>query len=279
MNINRCLHDKEHPYLMVARGVAQNKAISYEALGLLTYLLSQADDWKVIPETLVREGCGRNRVYKLLNELKDAGHIVQVRGEAAHDKPPMWGERVVYEQPNPSNHDMALNPSIHNPATPDTANTVYGKTTPINTEQETKQRQELNNTTRRAHVRKGFDDVPKQDRLEIIHAWADNLAIAPVNVYNRDAYHAAAADIFREGYRAPQVAMFVKAKMQDDYWLGKTLSLVKVGELMPQWLLEQKNPRQHNKPQITVVPPKAKPASALQNTSRGVPDLAKLRRQ
>lgn len=242
MSVIRTTHDKDHPYVMTARGVAQNKAVSYEALGMLNYLLSKPDDWKVDPEDLTRTNCGRDKVYKLLKELKEAGHIVQERTEAQHDKPPMWGERVVVEQPYPELKDTALNPSLPDTAQPDTANARYGKTALTNQEKkETNQRKELNNTTTPARTRKDFDDVPKPDRLDIIHAWAENLSIKPVNVYNRDAYHSAAADIFRDGYRAGQVALFVKAKMQDDYWLGKTLSLAKVGELMPQWLMSLKN--------------------------------------
>lgn len=258
MTIIRCLHDKEHPFVLVSRGVAQNQNLSYEALGLLTYLLSKPDDWKVEPETLMREGCGRNRVYKLLNELKNAGHIIQERGEAAHDKPPQWGERIVHEQPYTELKDMARNPSIPNTANPNTANAVYGENALTNTDQEQKQRQELNNkhAPAPARTRKAFEDVPKPDRLDIIKAWADNLPIAPVNVYNRDAYHEAAADIFREGYRAPQVALFVKAQMQEDFWLGKTLSLAKVGELMPRWLLDYANgSRKPAKPTTPAQPP------------------------
>lgn len=41
MPIIRAPHDKEHPAVEVVRTTAQNKALSYEALGMLTYLLSQ----------------------------------------------------------------------------------------------------------------------------------------------------------------------------------------------------------------------------------------------
>lgn len=237
MTIIRALHDKEHPYVMIARGVAQEKAISYEALGLLTYLLSKPDDWKIVPEELCRVGCGKNRVYKLLNELRDAGYIVQERTEAAHDKPPVWGERVVHEQPNPTMSDTARNPSIHNPVSPDMANARYGENADTNQEIKDNKKEKELNTNAPARTRKPFENVPKQDRLEIIKAWASSLPISPVNVYGRDAYHQAAADIFNAGYRATQVGMFVKAKMSEPYWIGKTLSLEKVGELMPLWLL------------------------------------------
>ena len=83
---------------------------------------------------------------------------------------------------------------------------------------------------------KDYDDVSKTDRLDIIRAWATSLSIEPANAYSKEANHRSAAEIFRAGYRAPQVTLFVKAKMQDSWWRGKTLTLDKVAELMPAYL-------------------------------------------
>lgn len=129
MTIIRATHDKEHPYFMIVRGVAQNKAISYEALGLLTYLLSKPDDWKIVPEDLKRVGCGRDKVYKLLKELEAAGHIIQKRQEAAQGVPPMWGERMVVEQPYPEMPDTEIQETVKkSPEMPDTVTAEYGET-------------------------------------------------------------------------------------------------------------------------------------------------------
>lgn len=87
-----------------------------------------------------------------------------------------------------------------------------------------------------------FGNVPKQDRLEICRAWASSLSIAPIGAYSERNQHTA-AEIFTEGYRATQVEMFVRAKMNDPWWIGKTLTLQKVAELMPQWLLDNDKPR------------------------------------
>lgn len=247
MTIIRTLHDKEHPFVMVARGVAQNHTLSYEALGLLTYLLSKPDDWTVVPEDLMRPGCKRDKVYKLLNELKDAGHITHVRVEAAHNVPPMWGERIVNEAPNPEKPETATEQAETLPFTPlpDTATAGYGerhiRQNDANKQESKDNKQEIKqiHTTRAREARKSFDSVPKDDRLQIIRAWAESLSIEPIKPYNKDANHSAAAEIFEAGYRAHHVALFVKAKMLDDYWHGKTLTLAKVGELMPLWLVSQ----------------------------------------
>lgn len=97
MAIVRCAHDeRDHS---VARLTAQNKAVSYEALGMLTYLLSQPDDWVIGVDDLIREGCGRDKAYRILKELSDAGHLTRVRIGVGQSKPPVWADRTVYEQP------------------------------------------------------------------------------------------------------------------------------------------------------------------------------------
>ena len=233
---------------MVARGVAQNHTLSYEALGLLTYLLSKPDDWTVVPEDLMRTGCKRDKVYKLLNELKDAGHITHVRVPAAHNVPPMWGERIVNEAPIPEKPDMAIEqvakPAEPLPFTPlpDTAIAVSGerqiRQNGANKQESKDNKQEIKQTHTPGARTRGtdYDDVPEQDRLAIIHGWADSLNVPPINAYTKTANHSIAAKIFRAGYRAPQVKLFVETKVKDPYWFGKTLTLEKVGELMPEFL-------------------------------------------
>lgn len=76
--IVRAAHGKEQPYFLMLRSVAQNGSLSFEALGLLAELLSKPDHWEIRPETLIRKDCARKRVYRLLNELREAGHIERI---------------------------------------------------------------------------------------------------------------------------------------------------------------------------------------------------------
>jgi hypothetical protein len=171
MTIIRCAHDQQHPYVMVTRGVAQSRTLSYGAIGLLTYLLSKPDDWTVVPEDLIRKGYGRDKVYKLLKELKDAGHISQERGNAAHNAPPMWGERIVMEAPNPEKPDTATVgvevspfPDLPYTAEPYTVNAIYGETALTNQEKEHKQ--EIKQTER---------DAPARESTPLTFAHANGL--------------------------------------------------------------------------------------------------------
>lgn len=61
--------------------------LSFEARGLLAYLLSKPDDWIIIPADIQAEGgIGRDKASGILKELRDAGYIVteMVKDENNH---------------------------------------------------------------------------------------------------------------------------------------------------------------------------------------------------
>jgi hypothetical protein len=102
--IRRAEHNASNRYFMVVRATAQNAALSYEALGLLTYLLSHSDNWIVQPDELRGRGAGRDRVYKLLKELIDHGFIE--RRIERDDKMRVTGvDYFVNEELNPEKPD------------------------------------------------------------------------------------------------------------------------------------------------------------------------------
>lgn len=104
----------DQPYFLMLRSVSQNTNLSYEALGLLCYLLSKPNDWQVHPETLVRFKTGYNRAYKLLAELRAAGHIERITHRDERNRITLI-EYVVHEQPLHESHDE----EIHNHEIPD----------------------------------------------------------------------------------------------------------------------------------------------------------------
>lgn len=99
--IRRGIHDTENPYVMLLRTVAQNKSLSYEAVGLLTYLLSKPGDWEVKIPDLVRAGCKRGRVYTLLTELAEAGHCKPAQKYQDKKGHWQWTAYEIYEVPRP----------------------------------------------------------------------------------------------------------------------------------------------------------------------------------
>ncbi|MGW3628372.1 hypothetical protein [Streptomyces sp. NPDC000880] len=71
VRINRRAH-----YVRVESATARNTQISYRALGLLTYLLDQSEEWQVRSEQLCQgEGReGRDAIRRALRELAAVGH-------------------------------------------------------------------------------------------------------------------------------------------------------------------------------------------------------------
>lgn len=99
ITIVRAVHDSENPFFMTRRATAQNRELSYAARGLLWYLLSRPDDWTVMISDLEQQ-CGRDKVYSLLKELQDAGHLTRNQARAEGGK---FGKRgyTVHEVPRP----------------------------------------------------------------------------------------------------------------------------------------------------------------------------------
>ena len=83
---------------------------------------------------------------------------------------------------------------------------------------------------------KPYDDIAYGVRFGIINAWCSNLRAQPVGAFKSDANHETAADLTRAGYSEREVERFVQAKRGDPWWDGKTPTLQKVAELLPEWL-------------------------------------------
>lgn len=72
--IIRAAHNSENPYFMMLRATAQDRNLSWEARGLLCYLLSKPDDWELQISDL-QQMCNHGRVYRILKELQNAHYI------------------------------------------------------------------------------------------------------------------------------------------------------------------------------------------------------------
>lgn len=113
--IHRAKHDTENPYYIASRDTAQDKAISYDALGMLNYILSKPDDWDVQPTDLEREKCKRGKVYSILKELISNNYIERIYHRddkqrvvmveyVAHERP--FIEKPLPEKPEVEKPDM-----------------------------------------------------------------------------------------------------------------------------------------------------------------------------
>lgn len=65
----------EKDFLILRNEDVQRIDLSYEAIGLLTYLMSLPSDWVIYVSTLERKGTGRDKVRRMITELKEKGYL------------------------------------------------------------------------------------------------------------------------------------------------------------------------------------------------------------
>jgi DnaD/phage-associated family protein len=80
ISLIRTPHTKERPYFSMSRNTAQDEDLSWEARGVLAYLLSKPDDWRVQVKNL-QQKCGRDKVRAILKELEAANYLKVERGQ------------------------------------------------------------------------------------------------------------------------------------------------------------------------------------------------------
>ena len=123
---------REHNYTVISNKVYEKNQLSWQAMGLLGYLLTKPDNWQVMVAELVnvtkgtKKPTSSNGVYNIINELKEKGFIsVRKNSDGSTDY-------TVYDEP--------IQQSSHED--PNQANPNQAETTLVNTEY----KQLLNNT-------------------------------------------------------------------------------------------------------------------------------------
>lgn len=102
--IIRAQRSDDNPYFLCRRDTAQDDSLSWEALGVLTYLLSKPDDWEIKVSDLIKRS-GKTKVYRILKELIKARYLkprTKYRDEANHWQ---WTPYILHESPYPRNQD------------------------------------------------------------------------------------------------------------------------------------------------------------------------------
>lgn len=71
-------------FTVLSNELLRDNSLTWEARGLLAYLLSQSESWEVSVKHLVNQSpkASRDKVYRIINELVEAGYILrlEVRG-------------------------------------------------------------------------------------------------------------------------------------------------------------------------------------------------------
>lgn len=112
------IQKKQRNFVILDKGFLNDDRLSFKAKGILAYLLSKPDGWKVIVKDLVNHAKdGRKSVYSGLRELKECGYYkkIPVRDETG-GRIDHW-ESIVFECPeeNPEDPKGRDENSLHAP--------------------------------------------------------------------------------------------------------------------------------------------------------------------
>ena len=80
MSMFRIQKDKDNPYVILNKGFLNDTGLSWQAKGMLSYLLSLPDDWRIYEAEIQKHSRdGIQRVRSCVKELIDKGHIERKR--------------------------------------------------------------------------------------------------------------------------------------------------------------------------------------------------------
>lgn len=133
---------REHNYTIVSNKVYDKNQLSWQAMGLLGYLLTKPDNWQVVVSELVnatkntKKPTGREGVYNIINELKEKGFISVVKNSDGST------DYTVYDEPVQQLNHENPNQAEPNQAEPNQGKPNQAEPTLINTDIQ----QVLNNT-------------------------------------------------------------------------------------------------------------------------------------
>ncbi len=97
---------QRHRFVIIDQHAIEDSRLSWAARGLLGYLLSRPDDWKVQVNDLRKRGdLGRDGIYKLLRELRDTGYVRFLRSRDQQGRI-RGGTYMVQEIANPPHPDL-----------------------------------------------------------------------------------------------------------------------------------------------------------------------------
>ena len=101
---------RRYRFVTINQDAVEDARLSWAARGLLGYLLSRPDDWKVLIKDLQRRGdLGRDGIYKLLRELREAGYVQyeRTRDEQGRMRGGTYYVREIPDSPHPEFPDTA----------------------------------------------------------------------------------------------------------------------------------------------------------------------------
>lgn len=93
----------EDNYFRMKRQTAQDKNLSFEARGMIAYILSKKDGWEMQVHDL-QQNCAKGRVYRILDELAEYSYL-EKRSKSQIKGRWEWSPYVLHEVPYPQKQD------------------------------------------------------------------------------------------------------------------------------------------------------------------------------
>ncbi len=102
---------RRHRFIVMDQRTVEDDRLSWAARGLLCYLLSRPDDWKVLVNDLRKRGnLGRDGIYRLLRELRTVGYaqFQRLRDRNGRIRGGIYIIREIADSPDPDLPDTVL---------------------------------------------------------------------------------------------------------------------------------------------------------------------------
>lgn len=153
---------RERNYSVISNSVYEDKLLSFQAMGMLSYILSKPDNWSISPSQLEKvtvgtaKKTGRDGIYSILKELKSKGFIsTRKNSDGTLDY-------TVFDNPiTPKPDTYNTDKDEPNTANPDQANPDLAKPTLISTDNKQVLSSNKKNTQKNCSLELCFDEFWK----------------------------------------------------------------------------------------------------------------------
>nr|DAK03191.1 MAG TPA: Dna polymerase B [Caudoviricetes sp.] len=229
---------REHNYTVISNKVYDKNQLSWQAMGMLGYLLTKPDDWLVIVSELVNvtketaKPTGKEGVYNILKELRDKGFIVVQKNSDGSTN------YTVYDEPLP-------NQGKPNQAEPNQGKPNQAEPTLLNTDI-----QQVLSSNKDGDVGIAVADKTAEDEKHAGSGFASPDGLAGLNEFPMaDGWKPADETAFDEKLRRSQIPCLADSRVADalaefsSYWqaAGKVLTQAMWEHKFFQLLVRQKS--------------------------------------
>lgn len=124
MTLIKVQHDKDNPYTIINRSIADDSRVSYKAMGLWLYAFSRKEDWQFYLNDLIkRHKDGEESVKSGLKELEKNGYLYRYQRRNEKNQFDGW-EWVFFETPKTKEEIQKMFPTTGFSPSRETPNSV-----------------------------------------------------------------------------------------------------------------------------------------------------------